>query len=211
MTLYKLTNTMTQMSYIGATTRALNLRMNDHRKQAREGLPHPLAQAIRAYGWAAFTVTVIGTFATVAELHAAEHATILALGTLTPAGYNRASGGPGTPDCQHSDQTRQKISERAIGRAGHPAWNKGIPTAPETIAKRSAALRGRPTWNKGIRATDEHRAALRASHAGKANPASRPVEVNGQTFPTILAAAQGLGLSRMQVRYKLMTGRARYL
>ncbi len=212
MTLYKVTNTRTGMSYIGATTQSIAKRMSEHRAKAREGGSHPFAEAIRTHGWAVFTVSVLGMFANVSELHAAERAAIAACGTMTPAGYNRASGGTGTPDCRHSDETKQKIAERATGRIlGRPAWNRGVPHSAETRRKLSLALQGHATWNKGLSATDEHRAALRASHAGKVNPASRRVEVDGQVFPTIRAAAVTLGLSRMQVRYRLQTGRAKYL
>ncbi len=211
MTLYKLTNTMTGLSYIGATTQSLAKRTGEHRAKARDGWTHPLAEAIRAYGWAAFTVTLLGTFGSVAELHAAERAAIASLGTMAPNGYNRASGGVGTPDAKHCQATKDKIAARALGRPGHAAWNKGATVPPEVRAKISRGLQGHQAWNKGRPATDAHRAALRAAHAGKKNPASRAVEINGKPFPTIQAAGDALGLTRMQVRYKLMTGRARYL
>jgi group I intron endonuclease len=211
MTLYRLTNTKTGMSYVGATTRTLAQRMGDHRSQANQGLSHPLSHAIREDGWPAFTVTILATFSTVAELYAAERATIAALGTMMPAGYNRASGGLGTPDCKHAESTRAKIAARALGRPGHAAWNKGIPTPPDVVAKRVEKLKGRVAWNKGVNATDAHRAALRASHVGKLSPAARAVEFDGQQFATIREAADALGLTRMQARYRLQKGTARYL
>jgi len=211
MTLYKLTNTVTGMSYIGATTRAVNLRMGDHRAQAKRGLPHPLADAIRTYGWSAFAVVILGTFSSLADLHAAERAGIAAANTMVPHGYNRASGGPGTSDALHADETKRKIAERATGRPGHPAWNKGVPHSAETLAKISAGLRGHKAWNKGVPATDEHRAALRASHVGEKHHASRPIVCDGIQYPTIKAAAEGLGLTRMQVRGRLQKGRYEYV
>ncbi len=211
MTLYKLTNRMTGLSYVGATTQKLAVRCSEHQRQARLGLTHALSVAIREYGWDSFHVETLGTFDTLPELHAAERATISALRTMVPGGYNRASGGLGTPDCRHAEETKRKIGARHLGRRGARAWNKGIPASAEARAKISASQKGRLAWNKGIPATDEHRAALRASHAGKPNPASRAIELNGLTFPTIISAASALGLSRMQVRYKLQTGKARYL
>ncbi len=211
MTVYKITNTMTGMSYIGATTRTLAQRMGDHRSQAKQGLSHPLAEAIRTYGWAAFTVTILATFGTTVELYAAEKAAIEASGTMTPAGYNRASGGLGTPDCLHAESTRAKIAARALGRPGHSAWNKGMAMSDEFREKVSRGLKGHETWNKGIPATEAHRAALRASHAGKVNPAARTVEFDGTTYPSIRAAAVALNLTRDQARQRLRNGRARYL
>ena len=207
MTLYKLTNTKTGMSYIGATTQSLAKRMSEHRAKARDGWSHPLAHAIREYGWTAFTVTILATVGTLAELHAAERVAIAAFATMSPSGYNRASGGPGTPDAKHADETKRKIAERATGRPGHPAWNKGVPQSAETVAKISAGLRGHPAWNKGVPATDEHRAALRASHVGEIHHASQPVLCDGIQYPTIKAAGEALGLTRTQVKYRLSTGR----
>jgi len=211
MTLYKLTNRMTGMSYVGATTQSLAKRCGEHRAQAKRGLSHPLSCAIREHGWEAFDVQHLGSFGTLDELHAAERATIAAVGTLVPTGYNRASGGLGTPDCRHADETKKKLAAVQLGRRGAKAWNKGLTVPLEVRQKISAGLKGHRTWNKGVPATEEHRAALRASHVGKVNPAARAIEVDGQSFTSILDAANRLGLSRMQVRYKLMTGRARYL
>jgi hypothetical protein len=190
--------------------------MNDHRKQAREGLTHPLSQAIRACGWAAFTVTVLGTFGTLAELHAAEKATIAALGTMTPGGYNRAAGGMGTQDCRHADTTRDKQSQRALASyaAGRRSWNTGKKVGPLSDAHRaklSAIRMGRPGPNKGGTLTDEHRAKLRAASLREKHPHAQPVEVDGRVFPAITVAMKELGLSKMQIRYRLMLGKARRL
>ena len=212
MTLYKVTNTVTGMAYIGATTQSIAKRMAEHRAKARDGWSHPFAAAIRTYGWSVFVVTVLGTFATHTELLAAERAAIAAAATMTPAGYNRASGGFGTPDCRHADETKRKIGARATGRKlGYPSPNRGRVMSPETRLKISQGLKGHATWNKGIKATEAHRAALRASHIGKVNPMARRVEFDGQEYPTIRAAAQALGLTKMQATYRLKMGRAKYL
>jgi len=199
------------MSYIGATTQSLAKRCGEHRAQAKEGRSHPLAVAIRSDGWESFAVETLGNFETLAELHAAERATIAAMKTITPYGYNRASGGMGTPDCNHSDETKRKIAAVHLGKKDGPSWNKGLSMSDEFKRKQSETHLGQRAWNKGLQHSDEARRRMSEAHLRSAHPVCRPVEVEGKSFPSLAEAMRGLGLSKMQVRYKLMTGRARYL
>jgi group I intron endonuclease len=111
----------------------------------------------------------------------------------------------------HSEETRRKIAEKAKGRT---PWNKGRPGTPlseETRHKLSAQRRGQTAWNKGLPHTAETRAKMSAAHRRRPAPQARPVEVDGIVYASITDAAQRSGLTRMQVRYRLQTGKARYV
>lgn len=71
-------------------------------------------------------------------------------------------GKPGTFNGrEHSDETKQKISEK----------NKGYVASEETRAKLSAAGKGRPAWNKGISHSEETRAKISEGSIHKGQPA----------------------------------------
>ena len=96
---YRITNTVTGMAYVGITTMTLAQRLAAHRagSAARRGGPGTLAAALRAYPAKAFQITLLATHATHEELRAAEQYWIDTLHSQSPAGYNRNRGGsPGS-------------------------------------------------------------------------------------------------------------------
>lgn len=211
MQVYKLTNVINGMEYVGATMRPIKRRLGDHCSAAKQGRTSLIAGAIREFGIDSFKVTLLETGDSFDDLMLKEIAAIKEHGTLSPHGYNRASGGKGTPDCRHLESTRLKISEAAKGRKcpdhvrkvlseffkGRPAPNKGMIT-------------GKPAWNRGLTHTDETRAKMSAAHRGKQHPKARAIEFNGVTYKSIADAVRDTGMSLMQVRYRLSAGRARY-
>jgi group I intron endonuclease len=208
---YKLTNKVTGMSYIGATIRPLGDRLRDHWNAARHGRTTLICDAIRQFGKEAFVAEVLASADSFEDLMMLEIAAIKEHNTLTPNGYNRASGGLGTPDCRHLESTRLKIADKAKGRV----------VSEETKAKLSKASKGkpqpwnagstgRPAWNTGIPASPETKAKLTAMRTGSKNWNARSIEVNGVVYPCILDAIAGSGLSKMQIRYRLQKGLIRY-
>lgn len=113
---YKITNRMTGMSYIGVTSRPLHVRCGGHRQMAERGLTWPLAVAIRANGWANFEATTLIRCASKDEAYQKEREAIAFFNTLVPNGYNSAPGGPGLSGRTVSAETREKLRRANIGR-----------------------------------------------------------------------------------------------
>ena len=59
--IYKITNKITNICYIGKTTRTIKTRMKEHHKDCEEykGSNIPLYNAVKKYGWNSFTVEII--------------------------------------------------------------------------------------------------------------------------------------------------------
>jgi hypothetical protein len=138
-------------AYIGQTTRTMNTRLSAHRQAAKRGSQLPVHCAWRKHGEP--VVTVVGEFATHDELHAAEKAAIIAVGTLVPFGYNVTAGGETAPS--KSPSVALKISAKAKGRkhADTSAWS-------EATAKQWQNEQYREKVSDGLKASwnDERRA-----------------------------------------------------
>jgi group I intron endonuclease len=214
MTLYQLRNKVTGLIYIGATRQPMSRRLSDHRRCGGAGKwarTYLISCAIREYGWENFEVVVLGTAKTFEELMEMESAAIRTYGTFAPQGYNMTAGGVGTKDRRHGEHTRRAISARTQGRR---PWNLGIPTGPMPEAvrqKQSDAHQGQRAWNKGLSPSDETRRKMSASHTGWRSPVAHAIELEGVTYPSLADAGRATGLSKMQVTYRIATGRGRYL
>lgn len=211
MNVYKMTNKFNGMSYVGATIRPVPKRIADHVSAARRGKTALISKAIREFGIAAFVVQVLQTVdsGSYDDLMTAEIQAIREHGTLEPSGYNRTSGGLGTPDCRALESTKLKIG----------ATSKGRVQSEETRRKRSLAqkgkrqgprphMQGKPTWNRGIPATEEHRKKLSESRMGGKNWKSKRIEFQGVKYNSIMDAVRATGFSRMQICYRLSKGDA---
>lgn len=171
MTLYIIRNTTNGMEYVGTTIQSPHKRWLEHQWKARTGRRSPLYDAMREMGVAAFVLTPLETSDSYEALLQREREEIAARNTLTPSGYNVVKGGRGNYGWKMRPETRQKIADKAMGRI---AWNRGIPLSAETRAKLSAVRKGRMSdaqraahdKQKGRPLSEEHRAALRASHVG---------------------------------------------
>lgn len=131
MVIYRLLNTVTGQSYIGATRQSLTKRLQGHRHRAdypeKHGGMNLVAKAIREYGWDVFEVSEVGRAQSFAELMEMEKEAIVLFRSLTPFGYNQLPGGQGL---------------NAPMVSGHPAWNKGVPHTLAARAKMSKARKG---------------------------------------------------------------------
>ena len=115
-------------AYIGQTVRTMNTRIAQHKRSVRSGSLLPVHCAWRKYGEPA--ISLIAEFDTQEELHAAEKAAIIALGTLAPQGYNVAYGGETAPS--KNPDVAAKISAKAAGRV-HKAPDQ--PRCPQDEAR----------------------------------------------------------------------------
>lgn len=212
MYIYKITNHANGMCYIGATTQPLERRMQDHCSRANSDRTSILHKAIREFGKDNFSAEIICYARNSEELIFLEIKAIKEHGTLFPGGYNMTTGGKGTMDRRLLESTKLLISEKARGRL----------VSEETKAKLSAALKGKPqpwncgptglpAWNKGIPHSKEARSKMSAAQTNRYRHDSRQIEMYGVVYNSIMEAARLTGFSREQVKYRLATGRAKYL
>lgn len=99
-------------AYIGQTARNMSIRIAQHKRSVRSGSQLPVHCAWRKYGEP--EISVIAEFETQDQLHAAEKAAIIAVGTLAPQGYNVAYGGETAPS--KNPDVAAKIAAKATGR-----------------------------------------------------------------------------------------------
>jgi group I intron endonuclease len=211
MHIYKITNNVNGMSYIGQTMHPMSHRLSRHLYSARNGSLVPLCQAIRQFGRDAFSVTILQETENHDELMRLEVEAIKEHGTIQPFGYNVTSGGRGTADRKAFESTRLAISRALTGKKLSESHRAGISRAlmGNTYAKGNI---GRAAWNRGVPFSEQHRSKhLAAVPRGQDHYCAKTIELNGQTYPSIKDAALETGLTRMQVRYRLATGRARYI
>lgn len=151
-TLYKLVFASGK-AYIGQTIRTMNVRIAQHRQSARNGSLLPVHCAWRKHGEP--VVSVVAEFETQAELHAAEKASIIAVGTLAPHGYNVSYGGDTAPST--NPDVAAKISQKAKGRKykDTSAWSNASTEKWENEEYRKKVSDGlKAGWN------DERRTAM---------------------------------------------------
>ena len=90
--IYKATNIITNMVYIGATTKSIEERRKDQLKKSKQGVTRKVYKAISTYGIEAFKWDQIDTALTIDELAKKEKEYILEYNSKEQ-GYNSDSGG----------------------------------------------------------------------------------------------------------------------
>lgn len=163
--IYKATNVLTGLSYIGQTTKTLAHRKRGHEKSAKKIRKAVFQKAIQNYGFGSFKWKVLGIYNDAKELNRAEKEAIRKHKTLHPMGYNTVFGYGGR--YIPSEETKRKNSEA----------HKGIKLPEEQKRKISNSLMGHGVTEEfrqrmkeihtGKVATEETRKKLRDSHIGK--------------------------------------------
>jgi group I intron endonuclease len=182
---YKITNNVTKMSYIGQTIKSLDRRFKDHCKQSSNCLF--LRRAIEKYGKDNFEVSLIMTQPNKELANLEEKRSISEYNTIAPYGYNLTFGGEGgipseetrkKMSISHSgikhhnygkhlpEQTRKKISDSRIG-SKNPMYGRSVPM--EVKAKISIANKGRPAHNKGKSTSEETKNKISEALKGAKN------------------------------------------
>jgi group I intron endonuclease len=152
---YRITNLITNKSYVGVTTVSIDRRFKQHCWAAISGEQNILYKAMRKYGVENFIVEELAhAIGTTENLYELERQVVSQEQTQIPNGYNMTSGGENPPSQAGKPSRRKgvKISEEdkqklnlgglALGRA----WNKGkkMPPMPEEVrASISKTLKGR--------------------------------------------------------------------
>lgn len=94
--IYKITNSLTDMSYIGKTTRTLQIRINEHKRDCKNysGTTIPLYNAIQNYGWDNFSIEILEDNILNSDIDEKEKYYIKKYNTYYN-GYNATEGGEG--------------------------------------------------------------------------------------------------------------------
>ena len=135
MIIYKATNKINKMSYIGQTVKNLNRRIQQHANDAKR-CNQFFYRALRKYGMNNFNWSIIKKCENIQELNIWEKYYILFFNTKKPYGYNLTDGGQnGAPfkGHKHSEETKNIIKKRL----------REIYSTPEIREKISNALKGR--------------------------------------------------------------------
>lgn len=111
MILYKITNKINGKIYIGQTTRSLNVRWNEHKRDFKK-LDTKLSRAVKKYGIENFTIEEIEKCQDLKSLNKKETLLIKEYNTIKN-GYNIRIGGENSP---RSKETRKKISQKLKGK-----------------------------------------------------------------------------------------------
>jgi hypothetical protein len=134
-------------AYIGQTARNMNTRIAQHKRSVKSNSQLPVHCAWRKYGEP--EITVVAEFETQDELHAAEKAAIIAIGTLAPQGYNVAYGGESAPS--KNPEVAAKIAAKATGRKflDTTAWSDAISKLWQDDEYRLKVSEGlKASWNE---------------------------------------------------------------
>lgn len=114
---YKITNKVTGKIYVGITNQGSGTRYRKHWYDARIGDPCPIHKSMAKYGEENFTLEIIDFAETYDELKEKEKFWIKELNSRDRnVGYNVTEGGDGTFGKMHSEETKEKIRQKAIGR-----------------------------------------------------------------------------------------------
>lgn len=208
--IYKITNPLNNMSYVGKTTRPLKERMNEHTKESSASYSYIDRILKKHKDDICFTVEILEVCETEEQLNEREKFWICELNCKAPNGYNLTDGGEGTPGYKAPPELSARLS----------AIRKGRKNTPEQRAKILAKLSGREFTDEhkanisaakmGHPVSDETREKLRKASTGKkASPETRakmsdsattkrPVRCveTGKIFPSIKAAMEWAKISR---------------
>lgn len=114
---YKITNKITGKIYIGITNQGSGARYRHHWYESRIGEPSPIHRSMAKYGEDNFTLEIIDFAETYEELKEKEKFWIKEFNsTDRNIGYNLTEGGDGTFGRTHSEETKEKIRQKALGR-----------------------------------------------------------------------------------------------
>ncbi|MCY1172719.1 group I intron endonuclease [compost metagenome] len=191
MIVYLIRNAVTGKCYVGQTRRTLQQRFYSHKKVVgKANACKALSDAMLKHGPENFTIELLCTCTSQADMDNMEIQMIAELGTFSPGGYNLTRGGGGKSGYKHSAESIEKMA----------STHRGKPLTDEHKKKVSASLVGntralgmkhsdetrrkiseRGTGRKRAPFSAEHREKIAASRRGtKASDAARQKMSEGQ-------------------------------
>lgn len=203
MLIYMATNLINEKSYVGQTINSLEQRKGEHaRRSSLNNDNLYFHNALRKYGVDSFDWIVIDKCDTIERLNELEIFYIGFYDTFEN-GYNLTIGG-NNYTC--SEETKQKISIAQRGKKNHNYGKRGKETSmygrkhsKETKKKMSDALKGRDNHCKGRKHSEETLKKI----TGENNHNACGVIVNGNYFPTLIAAAKFLGVVQTTIANRI--------
>jgi group I intron endonuclease len=204
MVVYKITNKITNESYIGQTVQSLKKRWNSHCSIKSGNKCTYIYRAIQKYGKENFEISIITRCNSIEEMNHREAYYIKLFNTLAPDGYNLDSGGKnkrthqdtkdkiskihkGKPKPPPSRETRDKIAKANIGKK----------YSDEVKQKHSIAWKSERNPNIGGKAmTKKQIQMLIERSTGRPSPMRKPVLciTTGVSYPFLMKAAEELGI-----------------
>jgi len=143
MIIYKATNKINKMSYIGQTTTTLKRRISTHKNSAKFYNGYYFHKALRKYGIDNFDWKILKYCKNKNELDRWEKYYITIFNTKVPIGYNLTNGGEGSLGRILTPKQRKKLSEAHIGIKMPPKPQSEI----DSIRKRMIG-KGNPMYGK---------------------------------------------------------------
>ena len=129
MIVYKITNKVNGMLYIGMTTKSIDYRWKMHLNWARSMKPYKIHEALNTFGKDSFIIEQIDSAQDFKKLKELEKKHIKSYNCKYPNGYNLTAGGQGVLGFKFSEERKQKLSV-----AGKIRGNAGMITK-EAIEK----------------------------------------------------------------------------
>lgn len=190
---YSIKNSINNKLYIGITIQGVKVRYGKHLSDSRGDSRFPIHNAIRLHGEDNFTVEVIEECRDIEHLKERETYWIdYYKSNDRSVGYNLTSGGDGTFGRLHSDETKDKIRKKAIGRKYDDA----------TKLKMSLAKKGKPTTKKS------QEKLMELNNMSKKRTKQFNVETKEEYITDSTAEmARYINKSRPTLQYRIDTGR----
>ena len=138
--IYKAVNKINGKVYVGQTVNPVSVRIRQHFNRP----DHPFGVALRKYGLCGFDIRVLEECPR-ELLNDRERHWIAEIQAHSRAGYNLTLGGDGRNGAPHTEATKLKMRNAALGSRNH---NFGVPRPPEENEKRSQSLRGKMVGDK---------------------------------------------------------------
>lgn len=217
MCIYKITNTVTQKSYIGQTRQKSKKRWQTHVAKDKRNVSY-INRTIQKYGKENFIFEVIDIAENLESLGKKEEFWITELDTLVPNGYNLKRGGFHSPE--KSEDFKEKLRAfQAMKHAGKRS--RGYIAKHRTEEEKSEAIRiqrermslakiGKPSPMKGKKHSEESKIKSSKSKTGIEVPAKwkKVIRSDGVVFESIKSASIESGVSRTGIQ-AVLAGRAK--
>jgi group I intron endonuclease len=199
MIIYKVTNKINGMVYIGQTIFSLKKRKENHiwlSETEGKSLGY-FHRAIKKYGTKNFEWEVLCQCASIDDLNKLEMYYIALYNTFEN-GYNLTMGGGGSAGHKHDKITKKKLSVLKLGIMHSKAHNKKISKSrtgqrltEETKAKIASKLSGKGNPFYGYCYSEEYKKA----RSGKNSPSSHAIIIEGTSFESIGIASRSLNIN----------------
>lgn len=138
---YKITNNKNGKIYVGITNQGVAVRWSKHCSDANCNSTFPLHNAIRKYGKDNFQIELIEEVDDVEVLKEREIYWIKTLDSYNRLkGYNLTFGGDGTFGRFHSEETKDKIRQKAINRKCSISTRKNMSNAQKLVKRNYSKL-----------------------------------------------------------------------